>query len=52
MIRGMVMALAFALFLALFVSNSRAMRVATCSSHAEDADDPWSASKLCSRLIW
>src|ERR1700733_15894625 len=44
MIHGMVTALACVLFLALFVSNSRATRVAGLS-HAEDADDPWSASQ-------
>src|SRR6202050_795426 len=44
MIRGMVTALACVLFLALFVSNSRATRVPGLS-HAEDADDPWSASQ-------
>ena len=44
MIRGVVTALACVLFLALFVSNSRATRVAGLS-HAEDADDPWSASQ-------
>ena len=44
MIRGVVTALLCLLFLALFVSNSRATRLAG-SSLAEDGDDPWSASQ-------
>ena len=43
-IRGIVTALACVLFLALFVSNSRANRVVG-RSHAEDAGDPWSAAQ-------
>jgi hypothetical protein len=45
MIRGMVTALACVLFLALFVSNSHATRVAGLSSYTEDAGEPWSASQ-------
>jgi thiosulfate/3-mercaptopyruvate sulfurtransferase len=44
MIRGLVTALFSVLFLALFVSNSRATRLAV-PSPAADRDDPWSASQ-------
>jgi thiosulfate/3-mercaptopyruvate sulfurtransferase len=42
--RGIVTTLLFLLFLALFLSNSRATRPAG-SSHAEDAGDPWSSAQ-------
>src|SRR5271156_4452822 len=44
MIRGIVTGLLCLLFRALFVSNSRATRLAS-SSHADDGDEPWSASQ-------
>jgi thiosulfate/3-mercaptopyruvate sulfurtransferase len=45
MIRGTVTALLCVLFLALFVSNSRATRFAGLAAHPEDAGDPWSAAQ-------
>jgi thiosulfate/3-mercaptopyruvate sulfurtransferase len=44
MIRAIVTAVSCLLFLALFVANSRATRLAGFS-RAEDAGDPWSASQ-------
>src|SRR5271167_2989420 len=44
MIRGIVATLLCLLFVALFVSNSRATRRAGWS-HAEDAGDPWSSAQ-------
>jgi len=44
MIRGIVTTLLCLLFLALFVSNSRATRPADLS-HVEDAGDPWSSAQ-------